>query len=141
MELVNPRAETRTVFLATAESTGGEYVEIEVTYPPGSARPPLHLHPAQAERFSVVAGSISGTCGGQEFTLEAGAELVVPPGTPHRMGADEEGVVMVWRTSPALRTGEMFCDLWAVARDNEWAPSLEQLFAVISRYDAEFCLA
>jgi hypothetical protein len=34
----------------------------------------------------------------------------------------------------------MFCALWEVARDNDWAPDLGQLFAVISQYEAEFRL-
>jgi quercetin dioxygenase-like cupin family protein len=139
-ELVNPRAGTKTVFVATAASTGGEYVEIEVTYAPNSAPPPKHLHPSQTETFSVVTGSIAGTSGDSPFRLAAGDALVVPPGTPHQMGSGEEGVVMRWRTAPALRTGEMFCELWEVARDNDWAPTPMQLFEVVTRYDAEFCL-
>ena len=50
-ELINPLTGTKTVFLATAESTGGAYVEIEATYPPNNPPPPLHKHPTQAERF------------------------------------------------------------------------------------------
>jgi hypothetical protein len=34
----------------------------------------------------------------------------------------------------------MFCALWEVARDCDWAPDVMQLFAVISEYDLEFCL-
>ena len=52
-ELVNPKAGTKTVFTATASSTGGEYVEIEATYPPNSQPPPKHLHPSQTEHFTV----------------------------------------------------------------------------------------
>ena len=139
-ELVNPKAGTRTVFLATAESTAGEYVEIEVTYPPHNALPPLHMHPAQTEHFRVLQGGISGVCGGEEFALVAEDELAVPEGVAHRMGAGEAGVVMRWRTSPALRTGEMFCALWEAARDNGWSPDAGQLFEVILRYGDEFCL-
>jgi len=58
-ELINPHAGTKTVFLATAESTAGAYVEIEVTYPPDSAKPPLLKHPAQVERFTALAGQLN----------------------------------------------------------------------------------
>jgi hypothetical protein len=34
----------------------------------------------------------------------------------------------------------MFCTLWEVARDNDWAPGPLQLFDVVSRYDEEFRL-
>ncbi|HVY09093.1 MAG TPA: cupin domain-containing protein [Mycobacteriales bacterium] len=139
-ELVNPKAGTKTVFTATASSTGGEYVEIEATYPPNSQPPPKHLHPSQTEHFTVCSGSMHGSRGEQEFTLQVGDELVVPAGTPHQMWAADEGAVMVWRTTPALRTGEMFCALWEVARDNDWEPDLMQLFGVISEYGEEFCL-
>jgi len=140
LELVNPIAGTKTVFTATAESTGGEYVEIEITYPPNSAPPPRHIHPAQDELFTVLAGSVRATVGDDDINLTVGDELQVPAGTPHLMGAGDEGATMRWRTSPALRTGEMFCQLWEVARDNDWQPDLMQLFEVIQSYDAEFCL-
>ena len=139
-ELINPHAGTKTVFLATAESTAGAYVEIEVTYPPDSAQPPLHKHPAQAEHFTVLAGQLDGVRAGEDFSIGAGDELTVDADVPHQMSAGIDGAVFRWRTTPALRTGEMFCALWKVARDNDWQPDGLQLFGVISRYDAEFCL-
>jgi quercetin dioxygenase-like cupin family protein len=140
LELVNPVAGTRIVFVATAESTDGDYVEVEATYPPNSTPPPRHLHPNQDEDFTVIAGTMNTTVSDTIRELGDGAQLHVPRGTPHVMGAGADGAVMRWRTSPALRTGEMFCALWEVARDNDWAPDLMQLFEVISQYDAEFCL-
>lgn len=139
-ELINPKAGTKTVFLATAASTGGDYVEIEVTYPPNSAKPPMHKHPKQEEQFTILAGAISGFVAGEAFARQAGEELHVAADVGHQMWATDEGVVMRWRTTPALRTGEMFCALWEVARDNDWEPDPMQLFGVISQYDAEFCL-
>jgi quercetin dioxygenase-like cupin family protein len=140
LELVNPLAGTSTVFTATAESTGGEYVEIEVTYPPKNPPPPRHIHPSQDEHFTVLAGSLDATVGDETLTIAAGDELHVPAGTPHLMGAGDAGARMRWRTAPALRTDQMFCHLWEVARDNDWQPDLMQLFEVIQEYDAEFCL-
>jgi mannose-6-phosphate isomerase-like protein (cupin superfamily) len=140
-ELVNPKASTRTVFTATAESTGGAYVEVETTYPPNNTKPPLHLHPSQEEHFTVLAGGLHVVRGAEQLTVTDGDTFVVPAGTPHQLWAGDAGVTMRWRTSPALRTGEMFCALWEVARDNSWEPDLLQLFEVISGYDAEFCLA
>ncbi|HET7310611.1 MAG TPA: cupin domain-containing protein [Mycobacteriales bacterium] len=139
-ELINPKAGTKTVFLATAESTGGAYLEIEVTYPPNSTPPPMHKHPSQSEHFTVLAGAIDAVVDGIPSTVAAGQALDVPADTAHRMWATDDGVVMRWRTTPALRTGEMFCDLWAVARDNDWQPDGMAMFGVISKYDAEFCL-
>ncbi|MBV9487252.1 MAG: cupin domain-containing protein [Frankiaceae bacterium] len=140
LELVNPVAGTRTVFIATAESTDGAYVEIEVTYPPNSPPPPRHLHPSQDEHFTVLAGVMHATVGDADRALGVGDELRVAAGTPHLMGAGADGAVMRWRTTPALRTGEMFCALWEVARDNDWQPNVAQLFEVVSGFGEEFCL-
>jgi quercetin dioxygenase-like cupin family protein len=105
LELVNPAAGTRVVFLATAESTKGAYLEIEATYPADSPPPPRHLHPSQDEQFTVLAGQLRATVGEQSHVISVGDELHVSKGTPHLMGAGEDGAVMRWRTSPALRTG------------------------------------
>jgi quercetin dioxygenase-like cupin family protein len=140
LELVNPVAGTRTVFTATAESTGGDYVEIEMTYPPNSSPPPRHLHPSQDEHFTVLDGAMHATVGDDSRQISTGDVLEVPAGTPHQRSATDAGAVLRWRTTPALRTGEMFCALWEAARDNDWSPDLMQLFEVIQRFDAEFCL-
>jgi mannose-6-phosphate isomerase-like protein (cupin superfamily) len=139
-ELINPKAGTKTVFTATAATTDGEYVEIEATYPPDSSPPPLHKHPSQDETFTVLAGTLTGVCGDEEFTISAGDVLTVPRGTCHKMQAGSDGAVFRWRTAPALRTGELFCSLWQVARDNDWEPNPLQLFEVISGFGDEFCL-
>ena len=140
-ELVNPVAGTRTVFTATAESTGGAYVEIEATYPPHSSPPPLHLHPSQDEDFTVLSGQVTVVRGDETFTATAGEDFRVDRGTPHQLwNHGDDGTVLRWRTTPALQTGEMFCALWEVARENGWSPGPLELFAVIEQYDAEFCL-
>jgi mannose-6-phosphate isomerase-like protein (cupin superfamily) len=139
-ELINPKAGTKTVFTATADSTNGEYVEIEATYPPNSTPPPLHLHPSQDETFTVLAGSLQGVRGDEEFTVSVGDVLEIKRGVPHKMWATGDGAVFRWRTAPAQRTGEMYCATWEVARDNDWQPSPLQLFEVIQGFGDEFCL-
>jgi uncharacterized cupin superfamily protein len=126
--------------LATAASTDGAYVEVEATYPPNSAKPPLHLHPAQEEQFTVVSGSLEVISGEESFTVKAGDAFGVPRGTPHQMWATEDGAVLLWRTTPALRTDAMFCGLWEVARDGDWSPDPMKLFEVISAHGEEFQL-
>jgi len=138
-ELVNPAVGTKTVFTATAASTDGAYVEIEATYPPNSPKPPLHKHPTQTEQFTVLAGSLHVLRGDESFTAGTGEDFSVDPGVPHQMWAGDDGAVMRWRTSPAQRTGEMFCALWAVARDNDWSPDPLQLFEAVSGFPDEFC--
>ena len=140
-ELVNPVVGTKTVFVATAESTGGECVEVEATYPPDSPRPPRHLHPGPTEGFTILAGSLEVRRGDGSFTAGVGAEFTVEPGVAHQMWAGREGAVFRWRTSPALRTGELFCSMWECARDNDWAPTGLQMFEAVSEFGDEFRLA
>src|SRR3954471_24819385 len=140
-ELVNPVAGTKTAFLATAASTGGEHVEIEATYPPNSTRPARHVPPSQTERFQVLAGSLEVRRGDEAFTAGVGDEFTVAPGIAHQMWAAGDGAVCRWRTSPPLRTGEMYCATWECARDNDWKPTGLQLFEVISGYSDELRLA
>jgi mannose-6-phosphate isomerase-like protein (cupin superfamily) len=140
-ELVNPVSGTRTVFRATAASTDGGFVEVEQTYPPHSAKPPLHLHPSQAEHFTVRSGLLHAIVGGVEHDLGPGEVLEVPAGTPHQMWGDaDEPTTTIWRTTPALRTDQFFCDLWQTAADNDFQPDLMKAYEVTLRYAEEFCL-
>ena len=141
-ELVNPVSGTRTVFRATAASTGGDHVEVEATYPPHSPVPPRHLHPSQAEHFTVLQGALATRVDGVERELVAGEELDVPPGAVHQMwGAADTETVVLWRTTPALGTDCMYCELWQVAADSGWRPGPGALLEVVQRYPDEFQLA
>ncbi len=139
--LENPVTGTRLVFRATATSTGGDHVEVEQTYPPHSAPPPLHLHPSQDEAFTVLTGSLHAVVGDVERDLLPGDRLDVPRGTPHRMWATaDEPTTLLWRTSPALRTDQLFCDLWSAAAETDFVPDLMRLYEVTLRYAEEFQL-
>jgi quercetin dioxygenase-like cupin family protein len=141
MELVNPVAGTCIAFRATAESTDGQYVEVDSTYPPHSARPPRHLHPSQREDFTVLSGSMHVECGEETFTAQEGESFAVEPGVPHQMWCDtDDGAVLRWRTTPALRTDEMFVAVWEATRDADWQPDPMTLFNVITQFGDEFCL-
>ena len=140
-ELVNPVAGSRTVFLATAASTDGAYVEVEQTYRPHSSKPPTHLHPNQDEHFTVVSGQLHAVVGDVESDLFAGDVLEVPRGVGHQLwGAADEPTVVIWRTTPALRTDRFFCDLWSAAAETDFEPDLRRAYAVTLRYAEEFQL-
>ena len=121
-ELVNPTTESRTVFRATAASTGGAYVEVEQTYRAHSAKPPLHLHPNQDEHFTVVRGQLHAIVGELERDLYAGEVLEVP------------------RTTPALRTDQLYFDMWSAASEVDFQPDPMRAYAVTLRYAEEFQL-
>ena len=140
-ELVNPVSGSRTVFRATAASTQGGYVEVEQTYRPHSPKPPLHLHPNQDEHFTVVSGQLHAIVGDVEQDLVAGDELDVPRGVPHQMwGAADEPTVILWRTTPALRTDRFYCDLWSAAAETDFQPDVMRAYQVTLRYAEEFQL-
>ncbi len=106
----------------TVRSATPEALEVEAAYEPGSAAPPPHFHPAQAEHFEVLAGSITTLVDGTERVLGAGDTIDIPAGTVHQMwNAGEEPARMLWRTMPAGRTLEWFEALDAFQRDGDGA--------------------
>jgi mannose-6-phosphate isomerase-like protein (cupin superfamily) len=140
-ELVNPVAGSRTLFVATAASTDGDHVEVEQTYRPHSPAPPLHLHPSQDESFRVLQGRLRAVVDGVEQDLGPGDELFVPRGTPHQMWGDaDEPTVVRWRTSPALRTDRLYCDLWSAAAETDFQPDLLRAYQVALAYAEELQL-
>jgi hypothetical protein len=49
---------TRIEFERTSADTGGTLLRFEETYQVGTQRPPMHIHPAQIERFTVLRGTL-----------------------------------------------------------------------------------
>lgn len=86
-----------------------EAIEVEATYGPNGSPPPKHFHPAQGEHFEVLAGSMRVRVESEERDLAPGAELEIPSGQVHQMwNPGKEPAQVLWRTSPALRTGQWF---------------------------------
>jgi quercetin dioxygenase-like cupin family protein len=65
------------------EETGGEYVEMEWTLPPGAFAPPVHRHPSQVEEYEVLEGSFEVMVDGRWRTLGPGDGASVPVNTDH----------------------------------------------------------
>jgi mannose-6-phosphate isomerase-like protein (cupin superfamily) len=130
----------------TVRSSTAEALEVEARYGPGGSPPPSHLHPAQDERFEVLAGSIAARVAGDERTLGRGDVLEIPRGTAHQMWNPGEVTARVlWRTSPAGRTLEWFQALDALQREPQvlpdGAPDPSALAALLTEYDDVFRLA
>jgi mannose-6-phosphate isomerase-like protein (cupin superfamily) len=68
---------------AAAADSGGEFVEMEFTLPPGSVSPPPHVHHELTEEYEVIQGAFDVMSGGNWTTLGAGGSASIPPATLH----------------------------------------------------------
>ena len=102
---------------------------VEAAYAGDGSRPPAHLHPAQDERFEVLAGTLCAVLDGEERTLGHGDTLDVPRGTAHTMWAPEPARVR-WETRPGGRTAAFFRALAAPEPDY---PALLREYADVFR--------
>lgn len=81
IEITNPETGERIVFDDDA-STDDRLVWDEWR-PANHDPPPVHHHPVTEERFLVEEGHLVVQVDGEDVHLDAGDEVVVPPGTPH----------------------------------------------------------
>jgi quercetin dioxygenase-like cupin family protein len=107
-----------------------EVLVMETTLPAGGPLPPMHLHPAQEETFTVLEGTVDVVLGDERRTLREGDVLVIPPGTAHAMHGDAR---LRWETRPALRTDEFFAVIFGDDRERQ--------AGVLEEFAAEFRLA
>jgi mannose-6-phosphate isomerase-like protein (cupin superfamily) len=68
---------------APAAESGGEFVEMEFTLPPGSVSPPPHVHHGLTEEYEVIEGSLDVMSAGAWTTLGPGESASIPPETLH----------------------------------------------------------
>ena len=119
----NPISGDTLRFVQTGDETGGEVLEVEVTYLPAHARPVAHFHPRQAEHFDVLTGSIMVSLDGQVREVPAGETIDVPAGIVHSMwNAGSGPVKMRWETRPALQTQQFFETIWGLGQDGKLGP-------------------
>jgi mannose-6-phosphate isomerase-like protein (cupin superfamily) len=114
----NPVTGERIVWRATSRETGGELLAFDFWLRPGGSVPLAHVHPRQEERFLIVAGRARIRVGWRKLVLGPGEEVVVSPGTVHRLwnaGADELHAIIEFR--PAGRLEQGFEQLFGLARD------------------------
>ena len=113
----------------------------EATYPARSPEPPPHLHPRQHERMEIVSGSLLARVDGRVRTLGPGDVLEIPAGTPHSLWTEAEPATTIWRTTPALRTRELFRKLYGLAGEGRTnargVPNLLQVAVLASAYPDE----
>jgi mannose-6-phosphate isomerase-like protein (cupin superfamily) len=92
----------------TTPSGDDDLLLIEATYHPGSKPPPMHFHPQQTEKITLLEGRLQAVIGGQSQLLETGSSVEIAPGVPHKMWNPFGQVARTrWETRPALRTAEL----------------------------------
>jgi quercetin dioxygenase-like cupin family protein len=138
--LENPVTGEVLVFHETAAQTGGELVRVETIVQPDGFVAAAHVHPAQAERFEVLNGTVGFRLGRRTLLAGPGDVAVVPAGTPHRFwngGPNEARFVCEIR--PALGFESLIETMFTLAAagktDDRGVPGPLQL-AVIA--DAHF---
>jgi mannose-6-phosphate isomerase-like protein (cupin superfamily) len=62
-----------------AADSGGEFVEMLFTLPPGSVSPPPHVHAGLTEEYEVIEGAFEVMSGGAWTTLRPGQSASIPP--------------------------------------------------------------
>lgn len=93
--------------------TGADQLTVRADYAPQRRFPPVHLHPAQTEMFTVRSGQLTVWWPDGERVYGAGESFTVRPGTPHAMrNAGPERAVVDWTVSPARRTPELFARMF-----------------------------
>jgi quercetin dioxygenase-like cupin family protein len=143
--LTNPVTGQTLRFLQTAADTGGALLEMESTWAPGGVEPPEHLHPRQAERFTVLEGTVRVRMDGTLRDLKPGDTLEVPANVPHGMWNPGDGPAAVrWEVRPALATERMFEALFGLAARGDvnarGVPGLLDMSVLLRRHRGEFRL-
>jgi quercetin dioxygenase-like cupin family protein len=93
----------RVTWHRSGESESASEARFTLEMTGSAAAPPVHIHPNQEERITVVEGSLLSETGGVERVLTAGERVVTPPGEPHTVGpAGGEAVRMLAELRPAL---------------------------------------
>ena len=141
-EIVNPRTGQRTIFLQTADDTGGALLRMETFHPPHGPAEPEHVHPFQASRCEIVSGSLCFRIAGVERSIGPGEAVDIPRNVPHTFwNADDEKTHAIQEFRPALKIEDFFTTYFALARANKLnekgQPNLFLMAVIMREYDQE----
>ncbi len=108
------------VFRTTSADTNGERVVVETFVEPNGAVAAAHVHPAQEERFEVLAGEVEFRLGKRKLVAKPGDRVLVPAGTPHRFrNVGEETAHFVCEVTPALGFEQLIETMFSLAEDGK----------------------
>src|SRR5438067_395998 len=108
---------------------------------PGWSAGPLHVHPGQIERITVLDGQVRWRVGSETGLAAAGGEIRVPPDTRHTVAnAGDRNVRLQVHFEPRLRTAEMFAEMYGAGdawRPSAWVPPGLRAFVESRGYGEE----
>jgi mannose-6-phosphate isomerase-like protein (cupin superfamily) len=107
-ELTDPDTGARLRFLRTSRSSEGESTVVTLDVLEGWSAGPLHVHPWQSERMTVVEGVFNVRRGDEERQLCVGDRIEVGPRTAHTISVVGETGTLEAEFAPSLRTDELF---------------------------------
>ena len=139
----NPAIGHRITFLKTAAQTDGDLLQILYVVEETEGKPviPLHIHLQSAERFEAVSGQLGVILDGGRRVLEAGEEVLIPPGTPHTFWNAGQGELhFITDVRPAGRLQTYWETVFGLAEDGKVGanglPNLLQLAVVAPLADS-----
>lgn len=98
-----PHMGMRVTCRESAATTGGEAFSFSMWISANAAKLPMHVHPHQEERITVISGSLRSRMGKVDRVLSAGETVISPPGEAHTIApAGEEDVEILGELRPAL---------------------------------------
>jgi len=118
--LTNPVTGETLVFRTTSADSNGERVVVEAFVEPDGAVAAAHVHPAQEERFEVLAGTLEFRLGKRKLVAGAGDRVTVPAGTPHRFrNVGDDTAHFVCEVTPALGFEQLIETMFSLAADGK----------------------
>lgn len=112
-EIDDPRSGQRLVF----HPTGGDILEVDLFVRPG-AFVREHVHPAQEETFTAVAGTFELDLDGEKRRLQPGESIVIPERTPHGFEAAAAEAHLRVTVRPALDLAGYFRAFLSLSRED-----------------------
>jgi quercetin dioxygenase-like cupin family protein len=105
----NPISGERIIIRESGAQTGGQLLSFDLFLPPGAHVPARHVHPAQEEQFTVMAGQMRFRLGRRTILANPGDTVRVPAGKAHWFGNSGAGIAHARvEARPALRMEEAF---------------------------------
>src|SRR6478736_6581692 len=88
-----PRMGMRVTWRAPAETSDEDVLRFDLWIRADAPALPMHVHPHQEERVTVIKGSLRSRSGKRDRVLSAGDSVVTPPGEAHTIApAGDEDV-------------------------------------------------